>query len=264
MDGNFISTDIRYRDRMNSRRRSTSCSPAPTNRGGGGRSRSVGGRSICGAIKEEVGGGAAANCAEGGDGVGLIDEVFEDALEVSAVGNDVGGEEVSGVLEVPGAEGVIGGEVNSAEGDGGVVEVMDTDAGGEVDANNITIEEVVVNIGDNRGEDNSDIKEGGGVVVDEVSGMGGDIGASGGVEGNTGASVGGGSEFGGDGLGGDNIRDNGSPVEPIPLIPRWRLREILAHAEGKCIYTVMEVLLLRVYRAREVLRVLGLVLPFSE
>ena len=44
-----------------------------------------------------------------------------------------------------------------------------------------------------------------------------------------------GSEMGG---GGDELGANGSPVVPIPLIPRWRLREILAHAEGKCIYFV--------------------------
>ena len=28
---------------------------------------------------------------------------------------------------------------------------------------------------------------------------------------------------------------SGISVNPIPLIPRWRLREILAHAEGECI-----------------------------
>ena len=116
MDGNFVSTDIRYRDRMNSRRRSTSCSPVPVDRGGGGRSRSVGGRSVCGAIVEEVGGGVTMNSAEGGDGAGLLDEVFEDAVEVSGGGDIGGGEEITGILEVSGAEGEIGGVVSSVEG----------------------------------------------------------------------------------------------------------------------------------------------------
>ena len=30
-----------------------------------------------------------------------------------------------------------------------------------------------------------------------------------------------------------------SVIEPVHPIPRWKLREILAHAEGKCILSVM-------------------------
>ena len=61
------------------------------------------------------------------------------------------------------------------------------------------------------------------------------------VEGGVGGDdgVGGGDGVGGeDGAGGGNaVNDNedGSGIDPIPLIPRWRLREILAHAEGECI-----------------------------
>ena len=62
----------------------------------------------------------------------------------------------------------------------------------------------------------------------------------------------------------NSSRDNGSTVEPIPLIPRWRLRDILAHAEGECIKGVMKVLLLGVFRAWEVLRVLGQLLSPSK
>ena len=73
-----------------------------------------------------------------------------------------------------------------------------------------------------------------------MANTGGDIGAEGEVEGDVGANMGGGNELGG---GGDEIGENGSPVVPIPLIPRWRLREILAHAEGECDYGVMRVLI---------------------
>ena len=46
---------------------------------------------------------------------------------------------------------------------------------------------------------------------------------------------GGGGAEGGAGSGG-NVGDGG--VEPIHHIPRWRLREILAHAEGECVLLV--------------------------
>ena len=50
MDGNFISTDIRYRDKVKSRRRSTSCANSGLSSSGGvGRSKSVGARSGGGA-----------------------------------------------------------------------------------------------------------------------------------------------------------------------------------------------------------------------
>ena len=31
---------------------------------------------------------------------------------------------------------------------------------------------------------------------------------------------------------------SGINAEPMPLIPRWRLRDILAHAEGECMMLV--------------------------
>ena len=244
MDGNFISTDIRYRDRINSRRRrSTSSSPLPTSRGGGNRSRSVGGRSVCGAIVEEEGGDVVVSGAVGGEVEGQ-DEVFVDAEEGSGVEN-VGGEGVNAILEVPSTNGVNGG----AEGGEGMAEVPDiVGAGGEICAMDV-MEEVETTSRDNVGEKS---KEGGEVVLGEdVDVSGGGIGASVEVEGDMdvlGGEIGGGGEEGGNvdvsgsgggGVGGvpsgDSSRDNGSTVEPIPLIPRWRLRDILAHAEGECI-----------------------------
>ena len=275
MDGNFISTDIRYRDRINSRRRrSTSSSPLPTSRGGGNRSRSVGGRSVCGAIVEEEGGDVVVSGAVGGEVEGQIDEVFEDAQEGSGVGENVGGEGATAILEVPSTNGVNGG----AEGGEGMAEVQDiVDAGGEVCAMNV-MEEVETTIGDNVGEKSKE--GGGGVVVEDVDVLGGEIGANVEVEGDgdvMGGEIGASGEAGGDvdvsasrgsGVGGgvpsgDSSRDSGSTVDPIPLIPRWRLRDILAHAEGECIYSVIEVLLLSVFRAGEVLRVLGQLLSLG-
>ena len=137
--------------------------------------------------------------------------------------------------------------------------------GGEVGANTVTVEEAINSGDDNSGVINPNIEDGGGVRADEGDGLGGNFGASGGIEGVMDDSVGGGDGFGGDeNVGGDGNGDSGSPVEPIPLIPRWRLREILAHAEGECILNMVEVLLLCVYRAREMLRVLGLVLPIGK
>ena len=103
-NGNFISTDIRYRERMNRRRRSTSCSPVPASRGGGGRSRSVGGRSVC-AIVEEVGGDDTISGAISGGDVAIPDEVFEDAVETSGGNGAEGGEEVIDIVEVSNVEG---------------------------------------------------------------------------------------------------------------------------------------------------------------
>ena len=66
MDGNFISTDIHYRDKVKSRRRSTSCANNVMSSSGGARSKSVGARSGGGgeigspAVGELGGGGAPA------------------------------------------------------------------------------------------------------------------------------------------------------------------------------------------------------------
>ena len=59
MDGNFISTDIRYRDKIKSRRRSTSCVNIVSGNGGASRSKSVGAKSGSGgnlgnAVLEEL------------------------------------------------------------------------------------------------------------------------------------------------------------------------------------------------------------------
>ena len=68
---------------------------------------------------------------------------------------------------------------------------------------------------------------------------GGDANTVGGVYGMDGmeteGGVGGGGAEGGAGGGGNG---DSSGVEPIHHIPRWRLREILAHAEGECILLV--------------------------
>ena len=216
--------------------------------------RSVGGGGIRGAVMGEMDGGdvpgIGADC--GGD-LGLLDDVFEDALEVGGGG---GGEENIatsgiGVLEVSDAEGAIGGGGNG--GDGTDMEVMDFEnVGGEVGATTADGEGAEINIGGNdsvgeigtTADINPIIEDGGGVSVDGGDGLGGDNGVTGGIEGVGGASVGGGDGFGGDeSIGGEGIGDNGSPVEPIPLIPRWRLREILAHAEGECILLLCSVII---------------------
>ena len=59
---------------------------------------------------------------------------------------------------------------------------------------------------------------------EDIYGMGGfEEFGSGGAEGVSGANVSGGAE---------------SVVEPVHHIPRWKLYEILAHAEGECIMSV--------------------------
>ena len=60
------------------------------------------------------------------------------------------------------------------------------------------------------------------VGVEDVYGMG-EFEGNGGAEGGCGAS----------GVSGDSV------VEPVHHIPRWKLREILAHAEGECILSVV-------------------------
>ena len=243
---------------MNRRRRSTSCSPGPISRGGGGRSRSVGGRSVC-AIVEEVGGedvmsGAVGGGNSGGGDVAVQDDVFEDAVENSGGNSGESGEEGISLLEVSnmgGGDVSVPGNAN-AEGGEGEMEVFGGE-GGEVDAKPKVEEGGDRDVGAN-------MNEGGGVV----EGGGENIGIGGGDE--TGVDNGavGGGEFGGadDGDGQEIGGDIG--VEPIPLIPRWRLRDILAHAEGGCNVRGASVYFVCVYRIRTVQRLLGLVLPFGQ
>ena len=229
--------------------------------------RSGGGGGIQGATVGELGGGSvpAIGVESGGD-LGLLDDVFEDALDVGGGG---GGEEIVatsgvGILEVSYTEGVVcgGSTTVGTGGDGTDLEVMDLESvGGEIGATTAKDEGAGIAIGgDNSvaefvelvergnnntlsgttGEINTIVEDGGGVSVGGGNRLGGGDGATGGididVEGVGGVSVGGGDGFGGDdGIGGGGVGDNGSTVEPIPLIPRWRLREILAHAEGECI-----------------------------
>ena len=200
---------------------------------------------MCVPINEELGAvGGIVGGGESNDIGGVNDEVFVDAIEGGAtesvggvadanVGGAMGNEEVEGEnnggLNVVGADSVITIEDNG-ESVGGAV--MDTDVGGEMDGGFITMEEVVGSFEDNGGNERGGDEEGGeGIRVDSVDNTGGDVSVQGEVEGDNSANVGEGSGCSG---GGDEIGPNGSPTVPIPLIPRWRLREILAHAEGEC------------------------------
>ena len=121
MDGQFISTDIRYRELMNSRRRSTSYRKIKSPGGGSGRSRSVDAGMTGGAIgciSEEVGGMEGEGAIGGGVG-NLVDEVFEanpSSGGVTAVMDDSSGgavpkmtEEVDNNIEIaPNNDGVEG------------------------------------------------------------------------------------------------------------------------------------------------------------
>ena len=180
---------------------------------------------MCGPIKEESASSGSLSAMEGGD---VVDDVFMDNLEGGATGGVNVLVDTGAVSSVDGAIANISAEDNNKDGEVGS---MDMDGGGEV-GSFITMEEVV-NIVDDNGENCSNSnKEGGNVsdmdVVDNISET---IGAEVEVKEDIGANNGGGNEMGG---GGDEVGANGSPVVPLPLIPRWRLREILAHAEGKC------------------------------
>ena len=187
---------------------------------------------MCGRIQEELGAVVNVGVMEGGEGENLNDEVFVDAIEGGEVGGaeDVGGN--VGVLDVGGAgANISGNDGNNGEDIIGGAE-MDTNEVGDIDNTYITVEEVVRD-GANNDKDNEggDGEGGEKSKVEEIVNVSENVGAGDEVEGSIGASVGGGDGLGGDG---SEIGENGSPVVPIPLIPRWRLREILAHAEGKC------------------------------
>ena len=100
MDGQFISTDIRYRELMNSRRRSTSYRKIKSPGGGGGRSKSVdvgANRGAVGTISEEVGGIDVEGVGVRGANA-LDDEVFAEST------GDVGGAAVVGDVRGGGAD----------------------------------------------------------------------------------------------------------------------------------------------------------------
>ena len=249
MDGNYISTDIRYRDRLKSRRRSTSYAKVKSPGGGGARSRSVDlgvGGGARDSLLEEVGVGEGEG-AGGGSGNVVIDEVFEEpnnvgggentveevtggdgSVEVPLDGNVGAGAKNSNVTSaeesvvVPGGDG-LGAGVERVVGDIGAMGSVEVPIIGEIGGGAEALIEEVVKV-DGNGED----------VLDDSNTVG-DVYGMGGLEANDG--VGGGAESGAGGAGGSGDMD-GSGVEPIHHVPRWRLREILAHAEGECILLV--------------------------
>ena len=196
----------------------------------------MGGRSVCGAIIEEGGGGLVGEVAVGGE-VEVQDEVFVDAEDDSGVGGDGeitgmdvpiigggnGGESAESVVEVPGEIGASGGICSmdvveekgekskdsiggmGREGGDDIVESNTIVSGGDISANLEDEGEVDVLGGGVSGNNN-----GGNSVDASVR----EEGAVGGVP------------------GANNSED---VVEPIPLMAGWRLRDILAHAEGECV-----------------------------
>ena len=207
MNGNFISTDIRYRDVLKSRRRSTSANKKSAGDcvvGGQCAGGAIGGSAVS-PIAEEVIGGASV----------LVDDVFEEPkAQVDNLG--VGCDATGLVNEVKDAE-VPGSGVGNPELGGGAV-------GGE---------EVAVITGNKRGVGHASRQVQTEVLENAIEGAT-NVYGMGGVEGQ---GIGG-AEGGSGGMTGGNI-------EPVHRMPRWRLREILAHAEGECIISV---LLLCAYR----------------
>ena len=205
MNGNFISTDIRYRDVLKSRRRSTSASKKSSGDCVVGR-QCVGGAtggSVVSPISEEVIGGANV----------LVDDVFEEPrAQIDNLG--VGCEAVGLVNEVKDAEVPGNGVGNPDKPEGGAV-------GGE---------EVPVIGGNKRGVEQSSrqVQTEGEIVGNTILGANNMYGM-GGAEGHGS----GGAE------GGDSGVTGGSVIEPVHHMPRWKLREILAHAEGECIISVL-------------------------
>ena len=259
MDGRFISTDIRYRDLIKSRRRSTSYSKAKSPGGVNLRSKSadVSGGGAIGSIAEEVAVVGGADISNGG--ANLLDEVFEDASDGLNVELNEGVDSnlTNSVPDVPNVE---SGEISSVEGSGGAVgglEVpsVEVNASDRVDGSvGIVGGAEVPLLGEkekggenNRGE--VPCKDKGGEEATEVPDNGGreNIGAD---------NIGVGDIYGmgdctgvGSGVGGCGGSSGGYEgiVEPVHHVPRWKLREILAHAEGECILCVL-LLLLCAYR----------------
>ena len=146
----------------------------------------------------------------------------------------VGGE---GSVISGGGEGMLGGGAGPS-----IDVVVGANLGAEGGEGEVKGEKEKGNIPSGGGDDSSVI--GSNVSID---------GASGGAEEVGGANIGGGEDVG--------AVNGGVNISPIPLIPRRRLREILAHAEGECI---MLVYLLCVYRWWTLLCLLGDVLSLGE
>ena len=207
-----------------------------------------------GSINEEVAVVGGANESTGG--ANIIDEVFEDANDGLYVELDegVGSNITNSVPEVPNVEsgeisnvegtgGAVGGvevpnvEVNAVDGVGGSVgevggaevpllgekEKGEKEKGGENSRREVPCKgnggEETTEVPDNGGRETIDSNN---IGVGDIYGMGDCTGVGGGVGGC------GGSSAGYEGI-----------VEPVHHVPRWKLREILAHAEGECILSVL-------------------------
>ena len=247
---------------MNNRRRSTSYRKVKSPGGGSSRSKSVDAGLVGGAIgriSEEVG-GIEGDGAVGGGGSNLVDEVFEpipnsggvtDVMDVpnrGAVPKMI--EEVQTNNEIAPKNAGVEGEVEEIVGvkDGGREDLVEGAVGGvEVpDDINVDVEKVdggavggleVPVVEDVKGgakESISNVLEEGeiGMSVESERGGGEDVYGMGEFEvfSNRGAEG---------GVGGADVGGAECVVEPVHHIPRWKLYEILAHAEGECIVSVV-------------------------
>ena len=139
MDGQFISTDIRYRELMNSRRRSTSYRKVKSPGGSSGRSRSVDIGAVGSAVEtisEEVGGIEVEGGSVGGANI-LDNEVFEEPAVVSG-GASVVESSVGGGVEVEPINNVSA-TFNVASPNGGMKGVVDS-TGGVKDEDKVDID----------------------------------------------------------------------------------------------------------------------------
>ena len=147
---------------------------------------------------------------DGIEGAAVEIEGVKDGDREDLIGGAVGGVEVPDDINVD-VEKVDGGAVGGLE----VPVVEDVKGGAKESISNVLEEgEIGRSVGSER--------EGG----EDVYGMGGfeEFGSRGAEGGVSGADVGGGAEC---------------VVEPVHHIPRWKLYEILAHAEGECIVSVV-------------------------
>ena len=263
MDGQFISTDIRYRELMNNRRRSTSYRKVKSPGGGGGRSKSVDASFVGGAIgriSEEVG-GMGGDGAIGGGESNLVDEVFEPIQSSGGVTDVIDvpiGGAVPKVVEEVVSDNDIGPKVGGVEGkveeivgvkDGDREDVVEGAVGGVEVPDDINVDVEKVDVGAAGGLEVPVVEDANGGAKESISNVleEGEIGMS--VESERGGGedvygMGGFEEFGSrgaeGGVGGADVGGGAeSVVEPVHHIPRWKLYEILAHAEGECIMSVV-------------------------
>ena len=183
----------------------------------------------------------------GGDSAtGVVDDVFEEPINVNG-GENMGDIAVSGAnnVEVPnvgvGAGGAVTVNISSEaklEGPGGdnLIEGV-----GEVAGDVSVMDKMEVEGGEVQGRGAEGLvgeKPKEVIIPGEVLG-GDDDNTMGGVYGMDGLGTEGGvGEEGAEGGATVSGSEESSGVEPVHHIPRWRLREILAHAEGKCILLV--------------------------